>query len=83
MALVQQEQLIAILLANEAYTLPPALLEHVKKGTLYTKKLEAVAAQLDSAWFISHLPQLPKDGELSVLACAWLDSHGKLQAVQL
>ena len=64
MALVPHDKLIAILLANEAYTLPPALLKHVMAGTLYTNTLEAVAAQLDPAWFIDHLPQLPKHGEL-------------------
>ena len=40
------------------------LLKHVMAGTLYTKTLEPVAAQLDPAWFIDHLPKLPKDGEL-------------------
>ena len=64
MALVQHDKLIAVLLANQAYTLPPALLKHVMAGRLFTKTLEAVAAQLDPAWFIDHLPQLPKDGEL-------------------
>ena len=64
MALAQQHQLIAILLANETYTLPPALLKHVMAGTLFTKTTEACAAQLDPAWFIDNLPKLPKDGEL-------------------
>ena len=57
MAYFKHDQLIAVLLANEAYTLPPALLQHVMEGTLFNDELEP-------AWVSDMLPKLPKNDEL-------------------
>ena len=54
----KHEQLIKVLLANEAYTLPPSLLKHVNK------QLEDHPEELEAAFFKELLPELPEPDEL-------------------
>ena len=64
MAGFTHDELIPLLLANEAYTLPPALLQHVVEGMLFNDELEEVSDKLNSHWVKDHLPKLPKKDEL-------------------
>ena len=64
MAAFTHDELIPLLLANEAYTLPPALLQHVMEGILFNDELEEVSDKLNSHWVKDHLPKLPKRDEL-------------------
>ena len=58
------DQLIAVLIANEAYTLPPALLQHVMEGMLFNDELEEISDKINPHWVSDHLPKLPKKDEL-------------------
>ena len=64
MAYFTHDQLIPPLLANEAYTLPPALLQHVMEGMLFNDELEEISDRINSHWVSEHLPKLPKKDEL-------------------
>ena len=64
MAYFTHEQLIPLLLANEAYTLPPALLQHVMEGLLFNDELEELCDKISPQWVSDHLPKLPKRDEL-------------------
>ena len=64
MAYFTHEQLIPLLLANEAYTLPPALLQHVMEGMLFNDELEELSDKINAQWVSDHLPKLPKRDEL-------------------
>ena len=58
----KREQLIKVLLANEAYTLPPSLLKHIFEGKLVNKQL--TPAELEATFFKELLPELPETDEL-------------------
>ena len=60
----KHEQLIKVLLANEAYTLPPSLLKHIFEGKLVNKQLEDHPEELEAAFFKELLPELPETDEL-------------------
>ena len=60
----QHEQLIEVMLANEAYTLPHSLLKHIFKGKLVNQELEEQPAELEAALFKELLPKLPETDEL-------------------
>ena len=65
--------LLQLLLANEAYSLPPSLLKHTLGGKLLTKEL---AAQPEEN-FKAHLPKLLTEDELEfyvVLGQSAMDS---------
>ena len=64
MAYFTHEQLIPLLLANEAYALPPALLQHVMEGTLFNDELEELCDKISPQWVCDNLPKLPKRDEL-------------------
>ena len=64
MAYFTHDQLIPLLLANEVYLLPPALLQHVMEGMLFNDELEEVSDRLNSHWVSDHLPKLPRKDEL-------------------
>ena len=64
MAYFTHEQLIPLLLASEAYTLPPALLQHVMEGMLFNDELEELSDKICAQWVSDHLPKLPKRDEL-------------------
>ena len=64
MAYFTHDQLIALLLASEAYTLPPALLQHVMEGMLFNDELEEISDRINPHWVSEHLPKLPKKDEL-------------------
>ena len=49
MAYFTHDQLIPLLLANEAYSLPPTLLWHVMNGTLDNDELEELSDKLNPA----------------------------------
>ena len=53
-----------VLLANEAYNLPPSLLKHALGGKLLTKELAEQPEELTPAQFKAHLPKLLTDDEL-------------------
>ena len=56
----KHEQLTKVLLANEAYTLPPSLLKHIFEGKLVNKQLEDHPEELEAAFFKELLPELPE-----------------------
>ena len=60
----KHEQLIKVQLANEAYTLPPSLLQHTLEGKLVNKQLEEHPAEIEAAFFKELLPELPEPEEL-------------------
>ena len=60
----KHEQLIKVQLANEAYTLPPSLLQHTLEGKLINKQLEEHPAELEATVFKELLPELPEPDEL-------------------
>ena len=64
MAYFTHDQLITVLIANEAYTLPPALLKHVMQGMLFNDELEEISDKINPHWVSDHLPKLPKKDEL-------------------
>ena len=64
MAYFTHEQLIPLLLANEAYALPPALLQHVIEGKLFNDELEELCDKISPQWVSDNLPKLPKRDEL-------------------
>ena len=64
MVSVQHEQLLEVMLANEAYTLPHSLLKHIFKGKLVNQELEEQPAELEAAFFKELLPKLPETNEL-------------------
>ena len=64
MVSLKHEQLIKVLLANEAYTLPPSLLKHIFEGKLVNKQLEEHPAELEAAFFKELLPELAEPDEL-------------------
>ena len=64
MAYFTHDQLIPLLLANEAYTLPPALLQHVMEGMLFNDELEELSDKINPQWVSDNLPKLPKRDEL-------------------
>ena len=59
----QHEQLIKVMLANEAYTLPHSLLKHIFKGKLVNQELEEQPAELEAALFKELLPKLPENDQ--------------------
>ena len=86
MAYFTHDQLIALLLANEAYTLPPALLQHVMEGMLFNDELEETSDKINSHWVSDHLPKLPKKDELQfwmVLGEKAMESFDKSDFQQL
>ena len=64
MVTFKHEQLIKVQLANEAYTLPPSLLQHILEGKLVNKQLEEHPAEIEAAFFKELLPELPELEEL-------------------
>ena len=58
------EQLLEVMLANEAYTLPHSLLKHIFTGKLVNQDLAEQPSELDPALFKELLPKLPANGEL-------------------
>ena len=86
MAAFTHDQLIALLLANEAHTLPPALLQHVMEGMLFNDELEEISDRINSHWVCDHLPKLPKKDELQfwiVLGETAMESFDKSEFEQL
>ena len=55
------EQAMAVLLNNEAYSLPPALLNHSLSATILDKQLEPLPEQLDAQLFQNFIPKLEKE----------------------
>ena len=78
----KHEQLIKVLLANEAYTLPPSLLKHIFEGKLVNKQLEEHPAELEAAFFKELLPELPEQMSLSS-SWSWRACDEKLQGDRL
>ena len=60
----QHEQLLEVMLANEAYTLPHSLLKHIFAGKLVNQELEEQPAKLEASLFKELLPKLPETDEL-------------------
>ena len=56
--------LLQVLLANEAYSLPPSLLKHALGGKLLTKELAEQPEELAPENFKAHLPKLLTEDEL-------------------
>ena len=86
MAYFTHEQLIPLLLANEAYTLPPALLQHVMEGMLFNDELEELSDKINPQWVSDNLPKLPKRDELQfwmVLGEKAMESFEKSEFQQL
>ena len=86
MAYFTHDQLIALLLANKAYTLPPALLQNVMEGMLFNDELEEISDKINSHWVSDHLPKLPKKDELQfwmVLGEEAMESFDKSDFQQL
>ena len=69
--------LLQVLLANEAYSLPPSLLKHTLGGKLLTKELAEQPEELTPENFKAHLPKLLTEDELEfymVLGQSAMDS---------
>ena len=67
----KHEQVMAMLLANEAYSLPPALLQHSLKAKLVDKELRALSEELDAKLFEKFIPKLGESTSLTF----WLMIH--------
>ena len=61
----KHEQAMAILLANEAYSLPPALLQHSLKAKILDKELQALNEELEPQLFQQFIPKLGESGALT------------------
>ena len=64
MSSFKHAELLQVLLANEAYSLPPSLLQHTLGGKLLTKELAEQPEELAPESFKAHLPQLLAEDEL-------------------
>ena len=67
----KHEQVMAMLLNNEAYSLPPALLNHSLKAKLMDKQPAALPAELDAKLFENFIPKLGDTTSLKF----WLMLH--------
>ena len=61
----KHEQVMAILLANEAYSLPPALLQHSLKAKILDKELRALNEELEPQLFQQFIPKLGESTALT------------------
>ena len=64
MSSFKHAELLQVLLANEAYSLPPSLLQHTLGGKLLTQELAEQPEELTPESFKAHLPQLLAEDEL-------------------
>ena len=61
----KHEQVMAILLANEAYSLPPALLKHSLSAKILDKELQPLTEELEPQLFEQFLPKLGSETALT------------------
>ena len=75
----QHQQVMAILLANEAYSLPQALLEHSLAAKILNRELQPLDEELEPQLFAQFLPKLRSETALTF----WLImSESALKAFQ-
>ena len=61
----QHKQVMSLLLANEAYSLPPALLKHNLKAKILDKELRALNEELEPQLFQQFIPKLGESTALT------------------
>ena len=61
----KHEQVMAILLANEAYSLPPALLKHSLSAKILDKELQPLNEELEPQIFEQFVPKLGSEEALT------------------